>query len=266
MAVLSQLFGLARSLILYRARPWKRRRLRAFYGQFVGPGDLAYDIGAHVGDRLGAFVALGARVVAVEPQPLFLAVLRRLYGRLPAVTLIDTAVGAAPGEAELLISDATPTVSTLNRAWAERQSTARGFRHVRWNTRATVAVTTLDALIAAHGEPAFCKIDVEGSELAVLQGLSQPLAALSFEYTPAAPMDAVACVARLCTLGAYRFNASIGESLRFVFPAWQDAAAITTWLRARTADERSGDIYVGWQSRPSLRPRGPTCRRRRRSM
>lgn len=242
--MLSQLGGLARSLVIYRARPWKRRRLRAFYRGFVGPGDLAFDIGAHVGDRLGAFVALGARVVAVEPQPLFLGLLRRLYGRLPGVTLIDAAVAAAPGRAELLISDAAPTVSTLNRAWADRQSTVRSFRRVRWNTRLTVPVTTLDALIAAHGEPAFCKIDVEGSELAVLRGLSRPLAALSFEYTPAAPADAVACAAHLCTLGAYSFNASIGESLRFVFPAWQDAAAITTWLRARTPDERAGDVYA----------------------
>ena len=189
-------------------------------------------------------MALGARVVAVEPQPLFGGVLRRLYGRLPAVALVDAAVGAAVGQAELLISDATPTVSTLNRAWTERQSTVRGFRHVRWNTRLTVAVTTLDALIAAHGEPAFCKIDVEGSELAVLQGLSRPLAALSFEYTPAASDAAVACVERLGALGAYRFNASVGESLRFVFPVWQDAAAVTTWLQARDPDERAGDIYA----------------------
>ena len=39
------------------------------YGQFVRPGDLVFDVGAHVGDRIAAFRRLGARVVAVEPQP-----------------------------------------------------------------------------------------------------------------------------------------------------------------------------------------------------
>ena len=211
LAVLSQLFGLARSLILYRARPWKRRRLRAFYGQFVGPvtgvrhrrpcrrPPRRVRRARRSGRRGGAAAAVPGRAAAALWPPARGHVDR--YGGRSR-----TGRGRAVDQrCDTHGLDPEPRL-------AERQSTARGFRHVRWNTRATVAVTTLDALIAAHGEPAFCKIDVEGSELAVLQGLSQPLAALSFEYTPAAPMDAVACVARLCTLGAYRFNASIGES------------------------------------------------------
>ncbi len=47
-----------------------------FYGEFVRPGDLAFDIGAHVGDRIGSFRRLGARVVAVEPQPALVRTLR----------------------------------------------------------------------------------------------------------------------------------------------------------------------------------------------
>ena len=42
----------------------------ALYARFVRPGDLAFDIGSHVGDRIGSFRRLGARVVALEPQPL----------------------------------------------------------------------------------------------------------------------------------------------------------------------------------------------------
>jgi FkbM family methyltransferase len=45
-------------------------------------------------------------------------------------------------------------------------------------------MTTLDELIGKHGVPVFIKIDVEGFEEAVLQGLSQPVRALSFEFTP----------------------------------------------------------------------------------
>jgi hypothetical protein len=63
--------GLARSLVIYHAIPLRQRRLRRLYGHFVGAGDLVFDIGAHAGNRVRAFVALGCRVVALEPQPDF---------------------------------------------------------------------------------------------------------------------------------------------------------------------------------------------------
>jgi hypothetical protein len=37
------------------------------YSRFVRPGDLVFDIGAHVGDRVASFRRLGAHVVAAEP-------------------------------------------------------------------------------------------------------------------------------------------------------------------------------------------------------
>ena len=60
--------GLVRSLIIYW-RPGRQRGLRGLYRPFVGVGDLAFDVGAHLGDRTHAFRKLGARVVALEPQP-----------------------------------------------------------------------------------------------------------------------------------------------------------------------------------------------------
>ncbi len=152
-------YGLARSAAIYHGNPLKRRRARAFYGAFVRAGDLCFDVGAHLGDRTGHFLALGARVVALEPQPGPLAVLRRLYGRHPRVVIIAAAAGAAPGEAELAIDPAHPTVASLSPEWRARVSRDESFSTIRWRERRRVAVTTLDALIAAHGLPAFCKID-----------------------------------------------------------------------------------------------------------
>ena len=187
--------GLGRSLAIYYGNPLKLRRMRRFYAQFIHPGDLCFDIGAHVGNRVLVWSLLGARIVAVEPQPACLALLRRLYGRSPRVTLVDQAIGAAAGRQALRISRAHPTVTTLSQSWIEAVQVSTSFAGVEWEETTSVDVTTLDDLIVRYGAPAFCKIDIEGYEGAALAGLTQPLKALSFEFIPAAKDDALACLA-----------------------------------------------------------------------
>jgi tRNA G37 N-methylase Trm5 len=49
---------------------WRRRhRMYRLYSEFVSAGDLVFDIGANIGDYAEMFARLGARVVAVEPNP-----------------------------------------------------------------------------------------------------------------------------------------------------------------------------------------------------
>src|SRR4030095_4746433 len=76
--------GVARSLRTYYGISADPAGMDRLYGQFVQPGDPVFDIGAHVGGRTAAFRRLGARVVAVEPQPALVRTLRLLYGRHPA--------------------------------------------------------------------------------------------------------------------------------------------------------------------------------------
>ncbi|GAA4287532.1 hypothetical protein GCM10022262_18910 [Georgenia daeguensis] len=216
----------------------------AFYAQFLRPGDLAFDVGSHVGNRVRAFRRLGARVVAVEPQPDLVAVLHRIYGRDPDVMVEARAVGARAGTATLRIATRTPTVSTLVPSWMEEVRTDRRFASVRWDRELTVPLTTLDALVARHGEPRFCKIDVEGSELDVLRGLSTAVPALSFEYLPPVVDRAVACVTRLAELGEYRFRHSPLETLRWADDAWLDADGMASALRALASSAPPGDVYA----------------------
>ena len=223
------------------------------YAAFVGPGDLVFDVGAHLGDRTVAFAGLGAQVIALEPQPALLPVLRRVTRRYPGVAIQASAVGAVAGTAELLLSPANPTVSSLSRDFvASIGQRNAGFRGVRWTDRVTVPVTTLDALIAEYGLPAFCKVDVEGYEEEVLAGLSQPLPALSVEFLHGALRVAAQCVRRLEQLGTYRYNAVAGEGRRFLFRDWQSADAITAWLAAGETPP-SGDIYA-WSPSGRRRP------------
>lgn len=237
-------YGLMRSTVIYRANPVKRRRALAFYRQFIAAGDLCFDIGAHLGDRTSHFLTLGARVVAAEPQPALFTALQRRFGSDTRVKLIATALGATPCRAELAVDPLNPTVATLSPEFVAQAGGSRGFRRVRWRERIEVDVTTLDALIAAHGAPAFCKIDVEGYEHAVLEGLSQPLPALSLEYLPAALDPALIAIARLNRLGSYRFNRSSGESMRLAVPRWLGPAEMAAELKRLPPDERAGDVYA----------------------
>ena len=246
--MLARAWGIGRSLAIYHGIPWRHRQLVRFYREFLRPGDLAFDIGAHVGNRVRAWRKLGATVVAVEPQPDCLRVLRLLFGRDTGVTIVPGAVGARPGRAQLGISTATPTVSSMSRDWMQSVSADQGFAGVRWDRTVEVDVATLDDLVAQHGRPAFCKIDVEGFEADVLAGLTRPVPALSFECLPAAydaALDVLAMVNRLGeSAGGYRFNYSPVETMRFVSDHWLDTAELVRLLAARRPLGRSGDVYA----------------------
>ncbi len=241
--------GLLRSLLIYYALPGRQRRLRRLYRPFIRPGDLCFDIGAHVGSRILAMRRLGARVVAVEPQPQLAAWLRRLYGRDPAVILVSGAVGARSGRQTLHLSSRHPTVSTLSESWIDAVRRDRSFEGVAWDDAVTVPLTTLDALIEKYGRPVFCKIDVEGFELAVVQGLSRPIPALSFEYIPAAMGVTLAVIDRLEALGRYEYDRSTGERSR-LSGRWRPAAVMAVELAQLAPADGSGDVYARLDNRP----------------
>src|SRR5262249_11308001 len=105
-AMARALDGVRRSLRLYYRDPARAAAMDRLYRQFVPGGAPAFDIGAHVGDRVPGFRRPGARVVALEPQPALHRTLRLLHGRDAGVTLLSAAVGRAPGRATMHINTA----------------------------------------------------------------------------------------------------------------------------------------------------------------
>ncbi|HWC94925.1 MAG TPA: FkbM family methyltransferase [Pseudolabrys sp.] len=236
--------GIARSLRIYYGDRARAAAMDRLYGQFVRPGDLVFDVGAHVGDRLASFARLGARVVALEPQPALARVLRLLHGRKPDVAIEAVAVGRSAGTTELKINPDNPTVSTASADFVSAAQSAPGWQEQRWTRALRVPVTTLDALIEKYGAPAFIKIDVEGFEAEALAGLTRPVKALSFEFTTIQRDVALDCVARCGALGYRRFNAALGESQQFAHADWIDGEAIARWLGGLPQAANSGDVYA----------------------
>jgi len=130
------------------------------------PGTVFYDVGAHI----GVFSLIAARnlgvqgsVFAFEPDP---SNVRRIKehvarNRLDAIRIIPKAVSSTDGR---LRFQRASFHSSMNRGvLVEDASIAEG---------ATIEVEsiTLDAVAREHALPSLIKIDVEGSEAAVLQG------------------------------------------------------------------------------------------------
>ena len=96
------LASLRRSLDVYYGDAPRDAAMDALYGRLVRPGGLAFDIGSHVGDRIGSFRRCGARVVALEPQPLCARVIRTLYGEDAGVVQSCRVIHGSPMSASLV--------------------------------------------------------------------------------------------------------------------------------------------------------------------
>ena len=73
---------------------------------------------------------------------------------------------------------------------------------------------------------------------------TQPVAALSFEFTTIQRDVALACLARCQALGFTRYNAVLGESQKLAHADWHGADAMANWLSAHPVEANSGDVYA----------------------
>jgi FkbM family methyltransferase len=226
-----------------RADELSHKRLVAGYRQFINTGDLVFDVGANVGDRTAAFRALGARVLAVEPQEDCVETLRSRFAGDDHVEVVGVALAAKPGTYGLRLNR-TSTLATMSSEWlAATQETGRFAERSEWLDEAEVDARTLDALVAEHGVPQFCKVDVEGYEAEVFAGLSRPLRDVSFEFAYEAKGQTLRCAERLVDLGACEFNISLGESMQLARD-WFTLHELRRRLDELGSPSAWGDVYA----------------------
>lgn len=253
----SRIKQLSIALGLYRparglARTLRSREQRAFledialYRSLLPAGSLSFDVGANVGDKSEALLRSGSRVVAFEPNRLVVPELKARCGNDPNWTLVQTALGSGSRIA-ILHAKRSHGQSSLEDDWEAGQVIANF----------PVPVVTLDAAIECFGMPAYCKIDVEGWELEVLNGLTRPIGLISFEFhlDEKGVQNARLCLERLMELGAESLNVTPAEGSTFVFGDWIPVREFLVGFPGNLVNSLPGNPYGDFYVRSSARAR-----------
>ncbi|WP_216641220.1 FkbM family methyltransferase [Oceaniglobus roseus] len=142
--------------------------------RFMRPGDVVIDCGANIGSFTDSFARTPARVIAFEPNPDCTAFMRSRFADRPNVVIEEAAVGAAAGEADLyyhghytsdVANDKSSEGSSIEPSMA-RLLTGKSHR-----VPVIDIVARMQELLAEGANIAILKLDIEGSELEVLERL-----------------------------------------------------------------------------------------------
>jgi FkbM family methyltransferase len=234
-----------RMSFLNRNNMHPRKRVYLFYRQFISKGQLVFDIGANVGDRVAVFHELGGITVAVEPQFYCAEKMTHRFGGNRRVHIENVGLGETEGEMDFYICDDDDRLSTFSN---DQMQNSFFSGSTRWNRKEVIKVLTLDQLIEKYGVPGFCKIDVEGYELNVLKGLNKSIPAISFEFSSKQLEKAKDCMLRLSNIDRrYKFNVCFGEPYALHFDSWVEKEKVLAEIEVQDKSSEThawGDIYV----------------------
>lgn len=204
---------------------------------------LTFDIGCNTGMWTEANWNKDDLFVCVDALPAaYIAASERFWGKWN-VQVINRLVAEQDGFMKMFYTSpiSSGEVSTASPEWVERS------RHDgHWDNGSYIYSVTLDKLISRFGVPDLVKIDVEGYELNVLQGLTQKVPLLCFEFAEEFNKDAMACVDRLHNIGFSQFTKQHGDSYSFRPVSFIDYRGIVRELKSDLVPERAEAWGMIW--------------------
>lgn len=195
--------------------------------------NLIFDIGANVGDFTYVYSKSCSKVISVEPQKELYSYLKNRFKNNKKVIVENVGVSNKLGHLRMYIDNKNKAMGSFNKDWNKS-----------WGNEVDnsyfVKVITLDKLIEKYGLPDYIKIDVEGYEYVVLQGLSHKTKYLSFEFHNKVLPDVINRIELLHSLGYTRFNLSFDQKLKF--KDWIPLKKLISVLKSEDINF-CGDIY-----------------------
>jgi len=197
-----------------------------------------FDVGCNVGRKAEQYMAAGTQVIGFEPQEDLAKFTEKRLGITVENVALSNSVGTAP------IWRATENqITSMSQEFIGH--TGHRFQGHSWNKEPEYVKTdTLDNMIAKYGKPFYIKIDVEGYELSVLQGLTKQIDIISIEFMAELMKNTFACLDYV----GYKdreYNVVIGEGPNFHFKDWVDYGKISWMLNTFNCKNFDwGDVYI----------------------
>lgn len=190
----------------------------------IEPGCMVFDIGANTGESAIRFISAGVKtIISVEPRLENVFLLRGIDGVIP----ILAAVGRQPCLKDIFRCTTLPGLSTLH-----REKWAALYPKAEWASNSdAVPVITLDMIEDHYWSPWAIKIDTEGNELDVLNGLSHKSPVLFFEFHWKLKQETMACMERLMALGYTRAHYVREEFDLETIPNTPIEEFVSRWLK-----------------------------------
>jgi len=239
----SALFKIYEALLKPETRLLQKGEVE-FYRSFLPKCDLVFDIGANDGHKTAAFLELSKKVICIEPDEENSRLLNIRFRNNKNVTVERVAISDSSGTATMHIHHAASAFNTLSPKWKqllENNGEQRWNEDIRFMGTTQIQTTTLDELIGRYGSPDFIKIDVEGHEPWVLNGLTTAVPFISFEsLLPEYKTECLDCIKRIMLIeGKARFNVAKDEKL--IFKSFDTVERLKDWI---DENENSNTIEV----------------------
>jgi len=142
--------------------------------------NLIFDIGANVGNFAEKCLNIisNCRVICVEPNNSLCDILKtKFYNK--NVEILNYLVSNESNKHVDFYINKSDTISTASRDWIEQ---SRFSKNYSWNLPIKKETISIDDIIYLYGRPDLIKIDVEGYEYIVVQGLTKKQKELCFEW------------------------------------------------------------------------------------
>ena len=169
---------------------------------------LIIDVGANVGNKSKLFSKLAKKVLAFEPSPKSFYILKHRFNN-SNVEIFNCALGSVKSTLDFYEVEENLAYSSLSEKHIKTTVTERNVTSFDSIKKNKVIVEKIEDYLRKFGIPIYIKIDVEGYEYEVIQGLVTAVPLISFEANlPEFSQESINCINHLSNISSdnYIFN------------------------------------------------------------